>query len=151
MCTALLLHWYFYLASTWKNSAALMWDGRETFILKFPMKQKSKKLEETVHLFYLTFQLNLSIFLHCQESPTWCRASGQQACRSHQLIHTRETTTAAGPGHLPALLDPPNFSPNFLPSSLLRSFTSPVSTPPHLAVTPATDTIFHQANYSAVG
>lgn len=66
------------------------------------------------------------------------------------LISTREMTTAAGPGHLPALLITPIFhqtSSLLLSSSLLPA---KLHNPP-FPVTQATDTIFHQANYLAVG
>lgn len=114
MCTELLLHWYFYLSNTWKTRQR--WCGMAGGFLdqwsKLPMKQNAKKLPRlfppnlSTKLWFHKKDLNLSIG---KKSPTWCRASGQQACRSHRLIRTRETTTAAGPGHLPALLITPIF------------------------------------------
>lgn len=68
------------------------------------------------------------------------------------LICTREMTTAAGPGHLPALLITPIFHQTSslpLSSTLLPTWLQ--NTPPPLPVTLATDAIFHQANYLAAG
>lgn len=66
------------------------------------------------------------------------------------LIRTREMTTAAGPGHLPVLL----ITPIFHQTSSLPLCSAPLPAQlqnPPPPVTLATDTIFHQANYLAVG